>query len=241
MMTERYITILGMAICMTAGHAQTVLTNMDDESLDSFRMTVRKDFNHFRQQAMADFINFARNPWKEFEESAPIPRPKEKPIPPVIMPKEDESKPIEDKPVIIKEVVKPIPIEPQPNPIEPIDDVPVPYVPSFEFSFFGTSAEVRFDIDKRPKLKGIGSNDIANSLQGMESGDYDNLIIDCLNLRKNLQLSDWAYLYMLKQLSAKISGEGTNESVLLMAYLYLQSGYQMRLANDGKKLYMLFS
>ena len=44
---------------------------------------------------------------------------------------------------------------------------------------------------------------------------------------------------MLRDVSESVCGKGTNESVLLMAYVYCQSGYQMRLAIDGQKLHLL--
>lgn len=68
---------------------------------------------------------------------------------------------------------------------------------------------------------------------------YTNLIHDCLEIRKTRELCDWAYLMMLSDMSESIFGKGTNESVLLMAYVYCQSGYQMRLAIDGQKLHLL--
>ena len=58
------------------------------------------------------------------------------------------------------------------------------------------------------------------------------LVYDCLQLRTKYKMGDWAYLEMLQAVAENSFGEGTNESVLLMAYLYCQSGYKMRLARD---------
>lgn len=241
MIPLRCIVLVGMTLSIAAGHAQTLSVEKARQTLDDFRKQSRNEFDSFRQQAMADFIEFARNPWKEFEETPPIPKPKEEPVPPVVMPKEEEEKPIKDKLIPIKEVIPPLPKEPQPTPVEPIKAVPLPEVKHLQFSFFGTQATVRFDVDRVPQIKGLGSNDIADALQGMQSEYYDNLIVDCLSLRDRLKLSDWAYLQMLKHLADRVSESRTNESVLLMAYLYLQSGYKMRLATDGSKLYMLYA
>ena len=46
---------------------------------------------------------------------------------------------------------------------------------------------------------------------------------------------------MLKALSEKLQGRDSNEAVILMAYLFMQSGYQMRMASNANKLYMLFA
>ncbi|MBR4571894.1 MAG: hypothetical protein IKO28_00535 [Prevotella sp.] len=53
-------------------------------------------------------------------------------------------------------------------------------------------------------------------------------------------LSDWAYLNMLSKFAESCFGK-TNEATLLMAYLYCQSGYQMRLATADGKLRMLYA
>ena len=82
---------------------------------------------------------------------------------------------------------------------------------------------------------------MADALQTISGNSYDNMIIDCLALRDSLQLSDWAYLQMLRSLAYSIEGERTNAATLLMAYLYMQSGYKMRLGANDNRLYMLYA
>lgn len=239
---KRLVALLGVTLCLTQGHAQHINTGKARQSLDEFRKSVRADFENFRNQCMKDFVEFVSNPWKEFEETPPVPMPKEDPVPPVVMPDDDKDKcPIKDKPVIIDDVIKPAPITPQPTPIEPIEEVPVAEEKFVDFTFYGTSAKVRFDISNKPILQKVDEKSVADALKGMKAEDYDNLIIDCLNLRKELRLSDWAYLQMLKKLSDKITGESHNDGALLLAYLYMQSGYKMRLAFDEDNLYMLYA
>lgn len=82
---------------------------------------------------------------------------------------------------------------------------------------------------------------MADALQTLSGNSYDNMIIDCLALRDSLQLSDWAYLQMLRSLACSIEGERTNAATLLIAYLYMQSGYKMRLGANDNRLYMLYA
>lgn len=237
-----FAALLGMTFCLTQGHAQHLNTNKTRQSLDEFRKDVRFDFEGFREKCMADFLEFVANPWKEFEGTPPVSMPVEDPVPPVVMPEDDKDKlVIENKPVVIEDVIKPAPVTPQPTPIEPIEEVPVAEEKNVEFTFYGTSAKVRFDVANKPNVQTVNENGIADALKNMRSEDYDNLIIDCLNLRKTLRLSDWAYLQMLKNLADKIAGEASNNGTLLLAYLYMQSGYKMRLALGGNKLYMLYA
>lgn len=234
------ITVLGMTIGTGACHAQSSSGNKTRRGLDDFRRAVRADFNDFRRQAMKEFTDFVRNPWKEFEHTPAVPVPEEKPVPPVVMPEEDKDKPLLDKPIVIKDIIKPIVVIPQPQPVAPVIEVPVVRDKYTEFTFFGTKARVRFDKACRIDVKGVESNDVADALKRITPEKYDNMLYDCLALRESLQLSDWAYLQMLKALSDEIEGHGTNGSALLLAYLYMQSGYKMRLATDGTKLYVLY-
>lgn len=239
---KRLIIILGVAFCMTEIHAQHLNGKRAHSMLDEFRKEAREDFENFRKQCMEEFIDFVRNPWKEFKEEAPVPLPKDDEVPPVVIPKEDEDKPVAPKPVVIDDdVVKPQPVQPQPKPVQPIEEVPVPEVKYVSFSFFGTPAQVRFDTANIVHLNGLNGEAVADALGRFTPAAYDNMLFDCLSLRSKLQLSDWAYLQMLRNLSMKVAAGNANDATLLLAYLYMQSGYQMRLATDNQRLYMLYA
>lgn len=249
---KQVLILMGMVFCMAQGHAQNHQTPQKQNALDRFMQSVEKDFDdfrqandeefdRFRQQIMKEYVDFVRNPWKAFEETKPVPIPKEEPVPPVVMPKDDKDKPVKDKPVVIEEVIEPQPIEPQPEPVNPIKEIPIVEQPIVDFTFFGTYGKVRFDTANRVLLRGVSEDDIADALGSIKGKDYDNMLIDCLALREELRLSDWGYIQMLKALSDHICGKGSNESALMLAYLYMQSGYKMRLATNGNRLYMLYA
>lgn len=54
-----------------------------------------------------------------------------------------------------------------------------------------------------------------------------------------MQLCDWAYLNLIDAFAKDHFGKG-NTATLITAYIYSQSGYQMRLGRNGNKLYLLF-
>ena len=214
------------------------------ERFDAFKEQRRKEFEEFRRKRNEEFAKYMRGKWDAVDPKPVTPKPKDETIPPVVVPK-DEPVPVnpEPKPVPIVEVV-PVPeLEPQPEPIDPIEEVPVtpvaPVQPSVSFTFFGTTDKVRFDKKNSIHLSSLNENAIADAWLKLSEESYTNLIHDCLELRKNYDLCDWAYLQMLRDVSESVCGKGTNESVLLMAYVYCQSGYQMRLAIDGQKLHLL--
>lgn len=246
--------LLGVAFCIILqSHAQNSKQEESDfdswlqsnaQAFDNFNKKNEKSFNAFLKKINKEYADFLRNPWKEFKEEKPVPKPKDETVPPVVVPK-DEPVPVnpEPKPVPVIDVV-PVPKpEPQPKPIKPIEEVPVtpvtPALPSVSFSFFGTTDKVRIDKEKLFRLYNLNENAIADAWLKMSEDSYTNLIHDCLELRQNYRLCDWAYLMMLRDMAESVCGRGTNESVLLTAYVYCQSGYQMRLAIDAGKLCLL--
>lgn len=240
-MKRQLLSLLGVAISsMAICHAQKIDASQSRNELDKFIQDMTEDFDSFRRNSMAQFAEFVKNPWKEFEETKPIPKPKQEPVPPVIM-DEDNGIPIENKPIVIEEAVKPIVIEPQPHPVEPIEEVPVISPSYLDFNFFGTTEKVRMDKDKLPFLKSVDEKSVSWMLQGLSTPEYDNLILDCLAIREKRNLGDWAYLQMIEQLSKEAYPQRGNEAQVLLAYIFLQSGYKMRLASDGDKLYMLYA
>lgn len=208
----------------------------------AFKEQAQQTYSSFRQQCINDYADFVRKAWDAFEGKAPIPKPKDETVPPVVLPKEDKQKSApEPKPVVIEEVVEPAPVQPQPEPIEPIKEILQPLETSTDFVFYGTKAKVRYDTAKNFALRSVNGNDVADAFLTLADGRCENTLYDCLKLRSERHLCDWAYLMMLKELSNSICGKGSNEAVLLMAYLYMQSGYKMRLAENDGRLYMMFA
>lgn len=206
-----------------------------------FRQTMLNDYKGFRSRMMSEYTSFVRNAWKDLKSNAPIQKPKEEEVPPVVIPKDEKPQPIENNPVVIEEIVKPVVVDPQPQPVSPIKDVPVQNDEKSSFTFFGTIEEVRFTDDMKFSVRGVDENSVADALTILSNEKNDNLIHDCLAIREKRKLCDWAYLQMLKSMSDCFMGKGSNEATLLMAYIYMQSGYRMRLAHDGSRLYMLYA
>lgn len=239
---RRILFLMGMAGISISCHAQIDSRELH-QAFDSFRKEIHEDFDDYRKQIVQNYLEFLSNPWKEFAAEEPIPMPKEDTIPPVVQPviPEEEDKPIEDKPVVIEDVIVPEPVAPQPQPVQPIEEVPVIEEKTVSVSFFGTQCKVRIPIDCQFHVEGVSPKKVAKAFETIATEEYDNLIYDCLEIRSRLQLCDWAYLELLRMVADQICQKGSNESELLMAYIFIQSGYRMRLATDGQRLYMLFA
>ena len=206
----------------------------------AYKSKKQQEFDEYRRKKNEEFAEYVRKRWEAFKGSAPKPKPKDNDKPPVVIKDEQRQKPIEDKPLPIKETVTPPKPEPKPQPIAPIQATPKPAEKWVSFAVFGTGMKVRFEDKQRFSLSGLSEDVIADQWQRLAGSDYDNTIHDCLALRDSKRLSDWAYLNMLQKMAEQCLGRG-NEATLLVAYVYAQSGYQMRLAMSGQTLRMLYA
>lgn len=116
-----------------------------------------------------------------------------------------------------------------------------PREPMVSVRYYGTPLNLRWNKQKNFHLNGLGEKSVAQAWNALSDGRADPLLRDCLDLRERLDLDDWAYIKLLDNISATIAGKDSNEAALLMAWLYCQSGYKMRLAASDSRLYMLFS
>ncbi len=207
----------------------------------SFQQQTKKEYNAFRDKVNQEYADFLRKTWEHFQSFAAIPQPKDEPVPPVVIKDEDKEKPIEDNPIIIDEVIDIPDPEPQPQPIEPIQEEPQPQpVQKFSFTLYGTQMQVSLTPQHRFALSSIDEDGVAQGWERLAQSDYDKVINECLALRTDKQLCDWSYLRMLDKMSTSFFGGDTNEAELLKAYIYCQSGYQMRLAFMDNRLVMLY-
>lgn len=207
---------------------------------ENFRKQRQTEYEAFRARINNEYAAFVERIWNNYKAFKGIPMPDDTPVPPVTIPKEDKDKPIEDNPVVIEEVVTPVIPQPQPEPIKPISPNPTP-TKKFSTIYHGTKMEVRLDKDKRFVLSSTREEDIANIWRTMSDGRFDAAIADCLELRKKHNLNDWAYLMMLKRLCDDFYQSQCNESMLMLSYIYCQSGYKMRLAKSSNRIIMLFA
>lgn len=239
------ITVLATTDAIAQGSTAFQKYNAQRQArFDKFREEKRKAFEEFRRKRNEEFAKLLRKDWTTVESNPVKPRPKDETLPPVVAPKEDErpTTPPKPKPVPYEEVVPAPQPAPQPQPVDPIEEVPITFtVPVQQFTFLGTPVHVRMDKKNLVHLRKLNKNAVADAWLKLSEEAYTNLIHDCLQIRQEHSLCDWAYLLMLEQMAETLCGKGTNDATLLMAYVYCQSGYKMRLAMDNERLYMMFA
>ena len=228
----------------------------------NFKQQQKKDYEDFRKKANEDYANFVEKYWEElaaFKGQEPkIP----KPLPPVVCPEEDRKKAREDEKKPFEDLVVVEPPKPQPEPVVPIGPQPVdttspkprpnetpkpqplhdpkPKKETISILFFGTAMQCQVNTMPRFTLDNLNEKNVSDAWLELSSGQCDSMLRQCLELRKRYRLNDWAYIQMLDSFAQKCCSQ-PNKATLLMAWLYCQSGYKMRLGRTEGKLYMLFA
>lgn len=209
------------------------------EEYEKFKQLAVTTYSSFRDQCNKEYIEFLKQAWTYYQIGPVIETPKEEEVPPIVIEEERNKVPVKDNKLPFDEVI-PVPEEtPQPEPVEPIQPVPVIQEFWHEFSFFNTPMKVRAEEKNKFRLKSIDGKDISQVWERLSGKEYDNMLSDCLKLRQDFKLCDWAYLLMLLAFSDSFLQSET-ESILLTSYLYCQSGYKMRLGVADNELCLLF-
>ena len=207
-----------------------------EETYRNFKQQAYSDYTSFREECNQKYVEFLRNSWSWYEGKAPLPVPEEEsPVPPRPYNGENGLPDIDTKPVEITSIDN----NPQPKPIEPIREIPNPNQDYFTLCFYGQKCCIRLPEFANLSLQDCHPNSIAAGWEKLCNDDMNNAIRDCLETRLRYNLCDWAYLMFLNQLAQQYCNNH-NGATLLTAFLYCQSGYQMRLAVDESKLILLY-
>ena len=217
-----------------------------EERFRAFQQSAHVNYQSFRAKANQQYADFMRLAWEEHFANSPIPVPEEVVVPPVVYDDEKVQKDeehvkrdeknndeidhdVKGNEVIVEVVITPPLPQPQPEPIA--DPEPIPHSDEYTciFDYFNTTCSVRVPLQLL-RLSAATNEDFAQGWEILSNGEYEATLADCLRLRDELSLCDWGYLLMLSELSKNAYLADNNEATLLCAWLYCQSGYQMRLA-----------
>lgn len=241
-------TIIGILTCPdVSGQVKDAFNstrqNVGSGNVSAFNQNRASNFNDYRQKLNAEYVSKTREKWKDFNSFRGLMQPDRdaKPVTPISMSDEEARREKQDKQLSFDNVARPIRNGGQPQPIAPVQEVPDNNPQYVTFTYLGTSFQVRKPQGGAFSLAGTNENAVADAWNQLADARFNNLVIDCIRLRSTHKLCDWAYLMMLRSLSQAYCGANTNEATLLMAYLYSQSGYKMRLGAAGNRLEMLYA
>lgn len=226
---KRFV-IMGLACMMVVSLSAQIDTDWSQrvresrqnarEEYERFRQQAEQDYNDFRTKANEEYARFMAEPWSAFETqpAEEIPKLPKPPVPVLANPNEHPKPltiPVENKPV------SPIPIV-HPQPIEPISPVIQPDSPETIIRFYGTVVIFHFPEGNSLHMKDASESSVSTLWKQLSTPAYDNMIAECLQNRDKLNLCDWGYVMMTKQVADSFFGSYTNEAVVLHMYLLTQ-------------------
>lgn len=233
-----------------------------EQEFDTFRNEVDAEFETFLREAWQEYKAFAPEPVPSrpeppvpvtFDRGKPLPVPVAiKPglpkVPDAPMPGLDDKVPVD----VPRPDLPPLDSRPAPGvyvPGQPYTPVltPVPVPPRkpgerirrTSVTFYGTDFDVCTTVVEDLRLKGVGENDVADAWRQVCSREYEQLVKDCMDVRREKRLNDWGYLAFTKQIGEQLYGpERTDDIAFLQMFLLSKSGYRVRLAkvDEGLKL-----
>ncbi len=203
------------------------------------RARSKGNFNDYRTSLNAEYARMLREGWPGYDKQKGQKAPDHdtKPVPPRPWQGDDNR---QDKPINIDDVVRPIKDNNRAAPIAPVKEDPTITTTDLSFVYFGTQMKVRVPAGGRFSIGAGGAGGVADAWMRLSTPEYAATVADCQKLRSRHQLCDWAYLEMLDRLSRAYASDA-NSATLLMAYLYSQSGYKIRLGESGPRLVMLYA
>lgn len=209
---------------------------------DAFNRGRAGNFNDYRTSLNAEYARMIREDWGGFNSfrGLELPDRNVKPVPPKPYSENDGGSVRDDRKIVIEEVVSPIKDRGGVAPVAPVKADPDEPADAFTFSYLGTQMKVRVPSGASFRLSGVSEGAIADAWTTLSQPAYAAMVADCIALKSKHRLCDWAYLNMLDAFSRAWCGSG-NSATLVMAYVYSQSGYKIRLAEADGKLDMLYA
>lgn len=205
------------------------------ERYQAFKQEKLKEYASFRDECNRKYVDLLRGKWDISDKNPPMPEPKEdKPIPP--RPYEEEEN---DTVTVVPIDIQPVEEIPQPQPIEPIYEDSLSVEEYFVFDFYGVQCKVRMPECARLDYVDNSEYSIADAWLTLSGKEMNNAIRDCLEIRENHNLCDWAFLMLIDRLCNNFC-QNQNGANVLKAFICCQSGYNIRIGIDQENVVMLF-
>lgn len=238
-MRQIILATLGIVLFYVAQAQNTEFDNFIQQKQQkwaTYKDAKQKAWADFRDKLNKEYADKMSHQWTSCRVSAAIPIPKrQEPPKPVV---KTSQTPVPTQVVSYNEFV-PAVVCLTPRPSQPIAHPSDESDATYTFSFHSTPCKVHLQKEMAFSLSNVYESTVAEAWRYLSSAGYDIIADDCLNYREQLDLNDWGYIELTKQLSQTFLDEHSNEATLMQAYLLVQSGYKVRLARGGDKLVIL--
>ncbi len=141
----------------------------------------------------------------------------------------DEPEPVVSVPVAPQPVTEPEAPSPKPADASPLYTA---QAGRSKIAYAGESFYLSSALSGKCRLNGLNENAIADAYETLCSSDYQSLVEDCAQIKKELQLNDWGLFTLIRQISDTYCST-TNESIVMQQFLLNEMGYKARMARKA--------
>ncbi len=107
-----------------------------------------------------------------------------------------------------------------------------------QLMFYETACYLHKFRGKNIKLDNLTEQSVSKCWERLSTSKYKTLISDCLRLRDELNLCDWAYVKLVERVSAHFFSDPSTQAIM-STFLLVKSGYDARLCRMGERVGML--
>lgn len=230
-------------------NAQNIEKEMSE--FDAFVKSQQKEFADFVDKQNREFIQFLKENWESYDSKQTDVRPQRpEPVVPVKVNAEKEPPALKPKHIPVEEIQKIPKVVPSTafpeltdNGKTPSEDKTVT-LPTAEnsqpFDFYGIPCKVDLSMKGCVHLRGISEQEISAGWETLSKKNFQVLVNNCLNIKRNYQLNDYAYLLYVEKAASQLLVQ-KNDIVLLQAFILCQSGYKVKMARINGKLALLYA
>ncbi|MEA3504521.1 MAG: hypothetical protein U9R32_04915, partial [Bacteroidota bacterium] len=224
------------------GFSQTFddIKNQYQDTFNKFKEENEKKFNTYVKQIDQEFADYLKDSWEKFsmmEGTKLMAKPKPKTIP------EYNSSIPPKAPTVIKvsstNSIKQVIRQPKlPNVKKTESDNFAVY--NGKINFYGKHINFKYDQQIKKTFKTTFSEEDISKYWVQQSKTNYNHLIDFLSSFKNeMNLNDWGYYLLTKQVSENIFPKSTNDSRLLTWFLLTRSRYKTKIAFSDNTIFLM--
>ena len=209
---SRNITMLAVLLAVVATGQDVRAQSRDEfdayvkqqrQAFDKYKTDRKADFNRYREQCNREFAEYLKKAWKQVMPNKKVlPPPQPKPFVP--KPTIDDNKLVPNVPkqMPVLDIVKPKIVPPSPKPIvieKPKEDQSQRRI-SVK-SFYRNDFMLRCSNKVKVTIADNTPSSIATAWKNMATAEFDPLVYDCQQARKQHCFCDWMYYQFIKEVA----------------------------------------
>lgn len=220
MNSNKYL-LLALALFISSSIRLSAQNNRSGDDFANFRKELQGEYDDFRKEINDEYVYFLSQAWQKFRLFQGK-KPDETPKPLTHVPYQEEKNSIET-------VVG----------TDGVTDTLWEATDSLQLDYFGAKLRLRYQ-SRTFLLPAITEQSVGLVWKEMAGSRFSILLHDMLRCKEQMQMNDWAYFQLVKQVADQLSDLQSEDSrTVFQHFLLVQSGYDVRLARIDRFLVLL--